>query len=1056
MSRGHAEARVSEQIRTLFHTGSIGALSDAQLLERYTSGDRASAEAAFTALVERHGPMVLGVCRRLLADSHLAEDAFQATFLILAKRAHSVRNQDLLSGWLHRVARRVATRLRSANIRRKVREQPGVQEVAVSDTDRALRDELRLVVDQEIDHLRAAHRLPVVLCCLQGISHEEAAQQLRLPLGTLKSRLARGRKHLQERLVRRGITPSGALAAATGSAWLGSDATAAVPTVLVRATANAAAAIATGGTLGGIVSPALSSMMKQELRSVMTGKFVLAGASSLAVGISVAVLALESGGLLDAKPEAARAGSQAQAASAQPKAGANEPDLATELSASGTVTDLDGRPIARARVILREWSRYRVMGMKSVDIEKFVRGEGLRDTLAETTTDGAGEFSFREVPAPVFPHVSEAGQSVFPWDIVALADGHGLAWVQLTPQFQHMPITLKLGPEGIIRGRVIEPGGKPVAGAKVKVFGVDPLGRLDVNGLETENRLNLIWSAFPLGASTDAEGRFAVRGVPRERIATLVVTESRHERLLAFAATTETPQPEAIQRTYRAGQPQEARYPIYTGDFTLTAKPADHVLKGRVVLEADGKPASGATIIRNGLPINADENGRFRLDGLVAGKLGLHVSLPVSSAAQRFAEIDIPEMPKEVEHTITLPPGMVVTGRVVDAMTGEGVAKALIDFYPAPDPARPPLLFSFSRETSPDGRFRLVLPPGGGTVFLRTIPAKFPQPDREFTGQPKDPDLNRDVSGRAGQRVEVPEFKLSPGREVVLQLTDAEGQAEAGALVYVRDPKLLPAPSPERSDAGGRVKLGGLSRENSTVVDIIAAKAKLGATVEIPDAASAGAGARELTVELAPLLSVSGRVLDADGKPIGAAVVQLYRDVNYPGQSGRSFGVPVATLNEIKDDGSYRFDGLIAGATYNTHVEASGHATATSAHMTIERGRAPQLADFRLPICNQEVRGTVVDARGKPLENVVVSYDRNNQPTPLYAPSGGVWFQDSDSLGKFHLTALPGGRIRLMVYRKQEGAHRQIEGIRYVDIKAGQTEVRIEMPDANDRLRGID
>ena len=115
MSRAHAETRVSEQIRTLFQAGSLGALTDGQLLDHYLSPEGSCSEMAFAAVVERHGPMVMGVCRRLLADTHLAEDAFQAAFLVLARRARSVRNHDSLGGWLHRVARRIALRLRSAH-----------------------------------------------------------------------------------------------------------------------------------------------------------------------------------------------------------------------------------------------------------------------------------------------------------------------------------------------------------------------------------------------------------------------------------------------------------------------------------------------------------------------------------------------------------------------------------------------------------------------------------------------------------------------------------------------------------------------------------------------------------------------------------------------------------------------------------------------------------------------------------------------------------------------------------------------------------------------------
>jgi RNA polymerase sigma factor (sigma-70 family) len=201
MSRGHVQTRVSEQIRTLFQAGSLGGLTDAQLLERYLSPEGPGSETAFAALVERHGPMVLGVCRRLLLDTHLAEDAFQATFLVLARRAKSVRNHDSLGGWLHRVARRIAMRLRSTTERKKARERAGTnpETFAVEYADRVASDELRSVIDHEIDHLAESNRLPVVLCCLEGISHEEASQRLRWPLGTVKSRLARGRKRLQER-----------------------------------------------------------------------------------------------------------------------------------------------------------------------------------------------------------------------------------------------------------------------------------------------------------------------------------------------------------------------------------------------------------------------------------------------------------------------------------------------------------------------------------------------------------------------------------------------------------------------------------------------------------------------------------------------------------------------------------------------------------------------------------------------------------------------------------------------------------------------------------------
>ena len=345
MSRAHADTRVSDQIRTLFQAGSLGALTDGQLLDHYLSPDGRCSEIAFAALVERHGPMVLSVCRRLVSDAHFAEDAFQATFLVLARRARSVRNHDSLGGWLHRVARRIATRLRSNHARRKAREHPGNLEVAVQYANRAEHDELKSVIDHEIDRLAESHRLPVVLCCLEGISHEEAAQRLRWPLGTVKSRLARARKRLQARLVRKGFAPSAALAAA--GLLAGEASAAAVPPALIDATAKAAAAVATGALLGGVVPASLSSVVREELSSMFATKLKLALGVPLAAVASAALMGFVLAAAANQKTETAPACPATIPGRDQPKGKAEVPALAAKLRAKGTVVDEAGRPIAR-------------------------------------------------------------------------------------------------------------------------------------------------------------------------------------------------------------------------------------------------------------------------------------------------------------------------------------------------------------------------------------------------------------------------------------------------------------------------------------------------------------------------------------------------------------------------------------------------------------------------------------------------------------------------------------------------------------------------------------
>ncbi len=204
---------VLRQIDRLFRDGTLGGLGDRQLLERYLTRQD---ETAFEALVDLHGPMVLGLCRRMLRDPRDIEDAFQATFLVLVRKAPAIRDRDLLSSWLYGVAYRVARRARSQTLRRKGREM-GVAElevVAASETSNRL--EADPLLDQELNRLPEKYRRPLILCYLRGRTHDQAAEDLRCPVGTVRSRLARGRDLLRRRLTSRGFAPT-SLASLLGS-----------------------------------------------------------------------------------------------------------------------------------------------------------------------------------------------------------------------------------------------------------------------------------------------------------------------------------------------------------------------------------------------------------------------------------------------------------------------------------------------------------------------------------------------------------------------------------------------------------------------------------------------------------------------------------------------------------------------------------------------------------------------------------------------------------------------------------------------------------------------
>jgi RNA polymerase sigma factor (sigma-70 family) len=179
--------------------------SDAELLERF-AGQRE--ELAFEALLRRHGPLVWNVCRRVLADEHAAEDAFQATFLVLVRKARSVSKKASLRSWLYGVALRVALRARQQGGLRHRREQETPIRPNRDAATEADWQDVRPILDEEIQRLPEKYRLPILLCYLEGKSNDEAARLLNCPRGTLATRLARGRERLRSRLLRRGLTLS--------------------------------------------------------------------------------------------------------------------------------------------------------------------------------------------------------------------------------------------------------------------------------------------------------------------------------------------------------------------------------------------------------------------------------------------------------------------------------------------------------------------------------------------------------------------------------------------------------------------------------------------------------------------------------------------------------------------------------------------------------------------------------------------------------------------------------------------------------------------------------
>jgi RNA polymerase sigma factor (sigma-70 family) len=251
------------QVWTVIASESARALRDRELLDRFLAS---ADEGAFAELIRRHGPLVLRVCRLVLAQEQDAEDAFQVTFLLLARNAASIQKKEALAAWLHGVAHRTALAARRAAARRRRHERQAQPMPQRNPATELAWWEVQTILGEEVERLPAVYRAPFALCCLEGKSQAEAARELGLKEGTVSSRLNRARARLKERLARRGID----LSAVLGAVFVAQEGRAAVPGALARTTAAGAARYAAGAGLGESVSVGAADL----LRRMLTGGFL--------------------------------------------------------------------------------------------------------------------------------------------------------------------------------------------------------------------------------------------------------------------------------------------------------------------------------------------------------------------------------------------------------------------------------------------------------------------------------------------------------------------------------------------------------------------------------------------------------------------------------------------------------------------------------------------------------------------------------------------------------------------------------------------------------------
>jgi RNA polymerase sigma factor (sigma-70 family) len=714
----------------------VHAETDQQLLDDFAARRD---EAAFASLVSRHGPMVLRVCRRVLHHEQDAEDAFQATFLVLAQRTASINKRDSLGSWLHGVAYRTAMNAKRTAARRRNHE-ARLRAVAPQPAAGPTWDETQAVLDEEILRLPSCFREAFVLCVLEGKSGSEAAVALGCKEGTVKSRVKRARRLLQVRLARRGIKLTALLAALSVAE---SAARSALPATLARATVRFGLLYAAGETAAGTIPAHVAALAAGVTRAMFLTKAKIATAVLMTVSLLIAggtqayqrLAAQEK----DAPPATAKKAEPSAPKAPIQRQAARVEDPKDSATFSGRVLDPNGKPFAGAKLhlIAHPWAKPEPVHLQ---------------------TASAAGGAFRLTVAPRDARRLADDSSWRPTAVVATADGYGPA-VSVHPASESAAdLTLQLAKDDVpIRGRILDLEGKPIAGVTVHVAGLSVPAKGDLtawltaleankkDGYAVEGKhLQRVYFGCDLrfdpakdlqlypGVVTDSEGRFEMKGVGRERIVNLVLEGPTiaHGRVSVY-----TRPGNAIHATMFANNPDGGQLHYYGATFEHLATPSRPIVG--VVRDKDtGKPLAGVTIQSDkfaGVNCSGDANvrtvtdkgGRYRLIGMPKGKGNVIKAAPAPGQPYLQSE-------HEVEDRLGLEPvtvdfglkrGVMIKGRVLDKVTRQPVyANVQYRVFLDNPNRREALHWTIDRylQTEDDGTFEVVGFPGRGLIVARS------------------------------------------------------------------------------------------------------------------------------------------------------------------------------------------------------------------------------------------------------------------------------------------------------------------------------------------------
>jgi RNA polymerase sigma factor (sigma-70 family) len=663
-------------IQTLWDAGTVASMDDAELLGRSLGRD-AIAEAAFAALVRRHAPMVLRVCRNVTGDPHNAEDAAQATFLVLARSARSVRRGDSIANWLFGTARRIAARAVRDAARRRRHERRYAESVAGhrASEDTVGSDREWAGLYEELGRLPDRYRAPIVLCDLEGLTHEQAAVSLGCPSRTLQTRLYRGRERLRARLVRRGLLPAVGL---VGCSFTAEAASAAVPIPWANATTAIAMRMATGRAVVIEVAEAVNLLIRGENRAMFLSSLRWIATSLVIIGLSAGLtfgLSPRQRPDRPGKTTESRSDTKSVTRSAQP---AQPAPMTTPITVRGRATDGEGKPVAGATIHL--------VSTSSTDA-----------LLGTTTTDRDGSYTFRNARLPV-----DRGRDDSPlagtFQVYGTAPGRGFAWHGMRsyqPRRQPaewktagetyilfggepMVMDLRFTPAATLSGRIIDEAGRPVPDARISLGHCD---FLDTKGKETHHNFREFWAintapAAPTKTKTGPDGRFRLEGLPREAGFRVIVEHPDHAWTDLYAATTDRP---TTAFDYPSQSVLHERPPVATGEFTFTLRSTRQIAV-RTVFADSGRPAPKVRVSVWRGTAGPNGNGITDADGKLLLRIppGQYEFLadptPAGAACVRtMSTFKVDEQPVNQSLEVRVKPGCVLILQVVDARTGQGI-----------------------------------------------------------------------------------------------------------------------------------------------------------------------------------------------------------------------------------------------------------------------------------------------------------------------------------------------------------------------------------------------